>query len=104
MLPGAIAALRQIETWGISEIEAGLGVITDHIAEAIAPLDYEILAPDFRSRHILGFTARDPQALIERLRARNIHVSQRGESIRIAPHFHVTAHDVDRLTDALRGA
>lgn len=104
LLPGAIAALRQIEQWGIAGIEARLGAITDRIAAAVAPLGYEILAPHFRSRHILGLSvAGDPQDLIGLLRARNIHVSQRGDAIRIAPHLHVTDSDVDRLIEALAG-
>lgn len=104
VLPGAIAALRQIEQWGIAGIEARLGAITDRIAAAVAPLGYEILAPHFRSRHILGLSvAGDPQDLIGLLRARNIHVSQRGDAIRIAPHLHVTDSDVDRLIEALAG-
>lgn len=104
VLPGAIAALRQIEQWGIAGIAARLGAITDRIAAAVAPLGYEILAPHFRSRHILGLSvAGDPQDLIGLLRARNIHVSQRGNAIRIAPHLHVTDADVDRLIEALAG-
>lgn len=104
VLPGAIAALRQIEQWGIAGIAARLGAITDRIAAAVAPLGYEILAPHFRSRHILGLSvAGDPQDLIGLLRARNIHVSQRGDAIRIAPHLHVTDADVDRLIEALAG-
>lgn len=104
VLPGAIAALRQIEQWGIAGIVARLGAITDRIAAAVAPLGYEILAPHFRSRHILGLSvAGDPQDLIGLLRARNIHVSQRGDAIRIAPHLHVTDSDVDRLIEALAG-
>ncbi|WP_374396293.1 aminotransferase class V-fold PLP-dependent enzyme [Sphingopyxis sp.] len=104
VLPGAIAALRQIEQWGIAGIEARLGAITDRIADAVAPLGYEILAPGFRSRHMLGLSvAVDPQDLIGRLRTRNIHVSQRGDAIRIAPHLHVTEADIDRLIEALAG-
>jgi selenocysteine lyase/cysteine desulfurase len=104
VLPGAIAALRQIEQWGIAGIVARLGAITDRIAAAVAPLGYEILAPHFRSRHILGLSvAGDPQDLIGLLRARNIHVSQRGDAIRIAPHLHVTEADIDRLIEALAG-
>lgn len=104
VLPGAIAALRQIEQWGIAGIVARLGAITDRIAAAVAPLGYDILAPHFRSRHILGLSvAGDPQDLIGLLRARNIHVSQRGDAIRIAPHLHVTDSDVDRLIEALAG-
>ena len=104
VLPGSIAALRQIEQWGFAGIAARLGAITDRIAAAVAPLGYEILAPHFRSRHILGLSvAGDPQDLIGLLRARNIHVSQRGDAIRIAPHLHVTDSDVDRLIEALAG-
>jgi len=35
------------------------------------------------------------------LRERGIYISQRGNSLRFAPHLHVNAHDVDRLAQAL---
>jgi selenocysteine lyase/cysteine desulfurase len=42
-----------------------------------------------------------PGNLVLELRIRKVFVSQRSNSIRIAPHLHCDAHDVDRLQDAL---
>jgi hypothetical protein len=49
--------------------------------------------------------ARVPPALsgnvVGALRARHVFISQRGSSIRIAPHLHVTEPDVEQLFAAL---
>jgi len=42
-----------------------------------------------------------PEDLIAQLRSRDVHVSRRGYSMRIAPHLHVTSKDIERLVAAL---
>jgi selenocysteine lyase/cysteine desulfurase len=39
--------------------------------------------------------------LLAELKERNVFVSQRSNSIRIAPHLHCSANDVDRFQQAL---
>ena len=39
--------------------------------------------------------------LVAELRKRHIYISQRGNSLRFAPHLHVNDHDVERLLEAL---
>jgi 4-aminobutyrate aminotransferase-like enzyme len=39
--------------------------------------------------------------LVADLKARHIHISQRGNALRFAPHLHVSDLDVDRLVEAL---
>jgi len=56
-----------------------------------------------RSPHIVG--GRLPQGLtrdfVGSLRAQRVFISQRGSSIRIAPHLHVTEPDIEQLFAAL---
>ena len=51
------------------------------------------------------FGARIPPSyqgnLVADLRRRDIYVSQRGNSLRFAPHLHINDHDVSRLLGAL---
>ena len=42
--------------------------------------------------------------LVGALRDRGVHISQRGRSVRIAPHLHVTPTDIVRLLDACSSA
>jgi len=104
VLPGAIAALAQLDRWTVPFVAARLGEITARIASDAAGFGYEVLAAQHRSPHMLGLRARNPQDLIEKLRAADVYVSQRGEAVRIAPHLHVTADNIATLLDALRAA
>ncbi len=101
-LPGAIAALEQIQEWGMENIAVSLAAINTRIAEHLAQLGCRLPEHDQRCPHMFG--ARLPEACVvdtvAKLRAMNIHISQRGEWLRISPHLHASDHDVDRLIEA----
>lgn len=104
LLPGGIEALRQIGRWGVTGISATLGAINDRIADAMSDLPYEPLPRDKRAPHILGLALDGDvqRTLPDKLAQRNVYVSVRRSSMRIAPHLHVTDNDIDRLVSALR--
>lgn len=103
LLPGAIAALEQIRTWGIGNIAEALGGINAQIAAHLASLGFEL--PDVAARcpHIVGaeLPGGDSAKILGELKARNVYVSQRGASLRFAPHLHVNGEDIERLHAAL---
>jgi selenocysteine lyase/cysteine desulfurase len=102
VLPGAIAALEQLNQWGIAAIRDHLAEITGRITQAIEPLGYEIIARDHRSAHIVGVACpKDAKTMLARLQARNVYVSQRSNAIRIAPHLHISEANIDALVAAL---
>lgn len=103
LLPMSIAALRQIRDWQVPRIAAALATLTGRIAQRAADLGLATIASDQRGPHILGITlpteslASVPPALA----AANCYLSVRGESLRIAPHLHVTDDDITRLMAAI---
>ena len=103
ILPGAIEALKQVGRWSVDGISSALARLNARIAEEADRLGLILPPPASRSPHLLG--ARLPEGLeapmVERLAERNIYLSQRGSSLRIAPHLHVTPRDVDRLVHEL---
>jgi selenocysteine lyase/cysteine desulfurase len=103
MLPGAIAALEQLQAWGVGNIARVLGEINDRIAARLEALGFALPPSSHRCPHIVG--ARVPQGLtgdfVGSLRAKQVFISQRGSSIRIAPHLHVTEADVEQQLAAL---
>jgi selenocysteine lyase/cysteine desulfurase len=103
ILPGAIAALEQIKAWGVQNIAASLLAINSEIAADLEGLGFQIPHSSQRCPHMLGATLPSGSGgnLVAGLRARNIFISQRGNSLRFAPHLHVSKHDVSRLRDAL---
>lgn len=103
ILPGAIAALEQLEAWGVENIAASLSAINSGIATHLERLGFQLPNEAQRSPHMFG--AQLPKGhtgdLVADLKKGNIYISQRGNSLRFAPHLHVSGHDVDRLVEAL---
>jgi selenocysteine lyase/cysteine desulfurase len=103
LLPGAIAALEQVQAWGVTNIARALGEINDRIASRLEALGFALLPSSQRCPHFIG--ARLPQGLtgdfVGSLRAQKVFISQRGSSIRVAPHLHVTELDLEQLFAAL---
>jgi selenocysteine lyase/cysteine desulfurase len=102
-LPGAIAALEQIEAWGIENIAATLAAINGRISAHLAELGFTLPKDSLRCPHMFG--ARLPASfrgnLVAELKKRNIYISQRESALRFAPHLWVDEHDVARLFEAL---
>lgn len=103
VLPGAIVVLQQLKAWGVANIAASLTGLNAQIAERLQELGFTPPPSDRRAPHMFG--ARLPAGYegdaVAKLRARNVFVSRRGQSIRFAPHLHVTEADVDQLFSAL---
>jgi len=105
LLPGAIAALEQIAAWSVPAIAESLRGISARIVDHLRARGFR-LADGERSAHMVG--ARLPAGhrgdLVGALRAKNVFVSQRGESVRFAPHLHVDDRDMQRLFEAIDAA
>lgn len=103
ILPGAIAALEQIGKWGVNNIAESLQKINDTIAVSLKELGFGIPAHNLRCPHMLGATLPDHynDNLVSQLRAVNIYISQRGNSLRFAPHVYVNENDISRLLTAI---
>ncbi len=103
ILPGAIAALEQVHAWGVENIAATLAVTNATIATHLQRLGFKVPAEGQRSPHMFGAQLPDSYQgnIVAGLRERGVYISQRGNSLRFAPHLHVDAHDVDRLAQAL---
>jgi selenocysteine lyase/cysteine desulfurase len=103
ILPGAIAALEQLQAWGISEIARSLNEINERLQLRLEALGFELPLAADRCPHMFG--ARLPrhftEDLVGVLRAERVFVSQRGSNVRFAPHLHITEADIDQLFAAL---
>jgi selenocysteine lyase/cysteine desulfurase len=104
ILPGVIAALEQIRAWGVANIAASLSKVNGRIAAHLEQLGFRLPEESQRCPHMIGaeLPAGCANDLVARLHARNIFISQRANSVRIAPHLHVTDRDIDRLLEALK--
>jgi len=103
ILPGAIAALEQIRDWGVAEISQSLSRINGRIAGKLEHLGFELAEDGRRCPHMFGaILPKNYQgSLVAELASRNIYISQRGNSLRFAPHLHISDQDMDRLFETL---
>lgn len=104
LLPVAGASIEQLLAWGVADIAESLGAMTDAIAERLR--GHGIAAAPGNAPHFLSvrFEGGLPQGIEARLAAADVHVSLRGETMRITPHLYNNEADVERLVGALADA
>ena len=99
--------LKQILSWGVTSIQDHCTELSGELEAALADSPYVMAPAKDRSAHLFGIRVPDAErlpALLEDLRRRDVHVSQRGTSLRVSPHVYNTPGDVGALVDALRAA
>jgi selenocysteine lyase/cysteine desulfurase len=104
LLPVAGAAIAQLLDWGVGAISEALAATTAALEARLAELGAS--ASPWRAPHYLS--VRFPHGLgdeIEhRLAAAEVHVSLRGDRMRITPHLYNDEEDGDRLVREIREA
>jgi len=103
ILPGAIAALEQIGTWGVDNAAETLSAVNGRIAAHLEQLGFRLQPAAQRSPHLLGAVLPSGQTgdMVSALKKRNVYISQRGNALRFAPHLYINEHDEARLMQAL---
>jgi selenocysteine lyase/cysteine desulfurase len=98
-----IAALEQLSAWGVASIAERLQVVTNELVRRCADAGLTHGRAPIQAPHIIGFPLPPgtPPELVERLSAEGVHVSRRGEWMRLSPHLHVSSADFDRFSQAL---
>ena len=99
----SLAAMEQINAWGVSNVAESLASVTDAIAEGAAERGWIAASKEHRAPHLIGIRRPEglPTGIAEKLAAASVSVSVRGDSIRIAPHLHTTGGDIDHLLSVL---
>lgn len=101
LLPVAGAAIGQLLEWGVADIAETLGAMTGRIEARL--LEREVTGQEGRAPHFLSvrFPGGLPEGIEARLAAADVHVSVRGERMRITPHLYNDEADAERLFAAL---
>ncbi len=104
LLPMATAALEQVLAWGVDRVARDVGTLTASIAREVSSLGCIVADERDRVRHMLGVQLPGglPVGLADRLTSERVHVSVRGDSIRVAPHLYNDERDVERFVSVLR--
>lgn len=104
LVPMALNAISQINRWDVKNIQAYCEKITEPAINALREKGFLIEEPGYRSSHLFGIRHAhqwDPQSLKERLSKNKIHVSVRGDAIRVSPNVYNNAGDLHRLVKSL---
>ncbi|HEX9965628.1 MAG TPA: aminotransferase class V-fold PLP-dependent enzyme [Allosphingosinicella sp.] len=101
LLPVAAAAIGQLLDWGIENVAETLGEMTARIEARLG--ERGVTGQTGRAPHFLSvrFPGGLPEGVDERLAAADVHVSLRGERMRITPHLYTDQSDAERLFSAL---
>ena len=103
-VPMSIAAIAQLNQWGASYIQTELSHRTTQIRAICERLGLGLLPVERSANHIVGLKlppGKPPSTLSAALKAANIYVSVRGDTLRVAPHLHTDAEDLGRFGAAL---
>lgn len=105
LVPMAKEALTQILAWGIEPIYAYLSRLTATIPTLAKNIPFISCENILYAGHLRGITITDLQmlpAIKKVLSENNVHVSFRGNAIRIAPYVYNDQGDMDKLFACLR--
>ena len=105
LVPMMNAAIQQLSKWGVQNIQDYCQALQEPFLNELRSLGCTLENPKNRSYHLFGIRLPegiDEIKLKDDLAARNVFVSIRGDSVRVAPHVYNEAKDFEMLIGALR--
>lgn len=107
LLPMMLEALRQINAWGVENIQAYCASLSEPAIEQLRQYGYWIEEPTFRGSHLFGVRL-PAEVSMERLKQKLIEeqvlVSVRGNSVRISPYLYNETQDLQKLIHCFEAA
>ena len=103
LTPMDVADLGQLEEWRVERVADALDRITAEMARRAEDIGLDPLPRAQRGPHLLGVQLPDGvrERVLPALAAEKCFAAVRGRALRLAPHLHVTEHDIERLFRAL---
>lgn len=104
LVPMVNTSLAQIKSWGVSNIQSYCESITAPTVKKLQDLGFIIEDPPLRAHNIFGI--RFPQGyrlepVQQTLKEAKVHVSLRGDAIRVSPHVYNTPDHLEKLVSCL---
>ena len=103
-LPMLASALELVLKWTVPAIQEYCRSLTSEVTQTLRERGYWVEDDNWRGAHLFGVRpdqAGNPAVLAERLHARHVSVSLRGDAIRVSPNLYNDAGDVEALLDVL---
>lgn len=107
-IPMMIAALEQLEEWGVENIQAYAKKLSGAFIPQLEKMGCQTEDEAWRSSHLLGIRFSeetfDKDQLKQEFDKRNIYISLRGSAVRVSTHLYNTEEDWEKLVDAFRAS
>lgn len=107
LAPMALKAIGQINRWGVENIQQYCQSITEASILALRNKGFLIEELPYRASHLFGIRHSkfaDPGNWKEKFLKANIHVSIRGNAIRVSPHLYNDISDLNKFVKVLNTA
>lgn len=103
LAPMFLESLKQLNKWGIENIQTYCKEITQNPLEKLQSKGYWVEDLNFRSSHLFGLRKEgmDVDAIKQELENHHIFVSIRGSSIRVSPNVYNTEEEMMKLVEVL---
>ena len=101
------ASIEQLLAWGVGNIQQYCADLTKPWLDNAEQLGIWVEEPEYRAAHLFGLRSTHPcdlSVVAAMLKSNDVHVSVRGDAIRVSPHVYNDSSDVDALFNALRVA
>jgi selenocysteine lyase/cysteine desulfurase len=93
------ATLGYLEALGWDEIFGRTAQLCRRLLDGLAARGIEVVTPRDQMAGIVSFRARDAEALVARLHAKNVRVEARESLVRVSPFFYNTDGEIDRFCE-----
>ncbi|WP_114749252.1 aminotransferase class V-fold PLP-dependent enzyme [Pleomorphovibrio marinus] len=103
LVPMLTQALRQIQEWGVENIQEYLLGIGKAPLQRLRDKGVWVEKEGAFSPHLFGIAMPDLAQAKEKLLQNKVHVSYRGHFVRVSPHVYNREEDLQRLVDILLG-
>lgn len=104
-IPMMKVALTQILEWGVENIQNHCQSINQSVIAELNSLGFKIEDAHFRSDHLFGIRLPkevEMEQVQTALKEQNIHVSYRGNAIRVSPYLYSSKEDLEHLCETLK--
>lgn len=103
LVPMLLTAIRQLNRWGVDNIQSYCVSIVEKAVSRLQQNGFWIEDHAYRSGHLFGIRldGKDSAGIKASLQKNRIHVSFRGDAIRVSPNIYNNEADMNRLVKAL---
>lgn len=107
LVPMALKALQQLNRWGVNNVQEYCRSISEPAITKLKEKGFTVEDSRYRASHLFGVRSAvgmDPGKIKDKLTKNNVHVSVRGNAIRVSPNVYNDEADLARFVKILSAA